>query len=90
MSFLPVSFGNLAGLFGHIVMWCSQRGNLIQRKTNKHFHVQNGLLHDNGRYRFQNVAKSNKKTHLGKQNTSSRMLHVVPRQNIYHFVCVAK
>ena len=43
-------------------------------KNKKHFHVQNGLLHDNGRYRFQNVAKSKKKTHLGKQNTSSRML----------------
>ena len=43
-------------------------------KNKKHFHVQNGLLHDNGRYRFQNVAKTKKKTHLGKQNTSSRML----------------
>ena len=72
MSFLPVSFGHLAGLFGHIVMWCSQRGNLIQKKQN--FHVQNGLLHDNGWYRCQNVAESKKKTHLGKQHASRRML----------------
>ena len=43
-------------------------------KNKKHLHVQNGLLHDNGRYGFQNVAKSKKKTHIGKQNTSSRML----------------
>ena len=42
------------------------------------------------RYRFPNIAKSNKKTHHGKQNTSSRMLYVVPRQNIDHFFCVAK
>ena len=46
-------------------------------KNKKHFNdfnVQNGLLHYNGRYGFQNVAKSKKKTHLGKQNASSRML----------------
>ena len=43
-------------------------------KNKKHFHVQNGLIHDNGRYRFQNVAKAKKKTHLGKQTASSRML----------------
>ena len=52
-------------------------------KNKKHFNdfnVQNGLLHYNGRYGFQNVAKSKKKTHLGKQNASSRML----RQTMQH------
>ena len=44
------------------------------RENKRHINVQNGLLHDNGRYRFQNIAKSKKKTHLGKLNTSSRML----------------
>ena len=34
------------------------------KKNKKHFHVQNGLLHANGRYRFQNVAKSKEENAL--------------------------
>ena len=63
MSFFPVSFGNLAGLFWSYcdVMFTKRKPD--PEKNKKHLHVQNGLLHDNGRYRISKCSQIQEEKH---------------------------